>query len=182
MKKVIVIAAVALSAMFANAASLNWKVVTGVADLNVYIVSALADGGFTSEANISNYLLGTDDNSGVSVKNGRGATLWYGDTGTAIGIDAELEGTQSFYAVVVSADGKGYWTMQGSGEVYTTATEPVQGVIDMSSTVAGAYTEWKTEPIIPDPGDDPVTPAIPEPTTGLLLLIGAAGLALRRKA
>jgi hypothetical protein len=35
---------------------------------------------------------------------------------------------------------------------------------------------------LPSGGDDPVTPAIPEPTTGLLLLIGAAGLALRRKA
>ena len=177
MKKIILLAAVALSAMFASAASMDWKVVTGVTDLKVYIVSALADDGFTSEADISNYLFGTEGNTATTKSNGRGSAAYKGSSGTVGGIADALEGSQSFYAVVVSADGKGYWAMQGSGEVYTTATEPVQGVVDMTSTVAGSYTEWQTEqPVVPGPGEN-----VPEPTSGLLMLIGAAGLALRRK-
>ena len=71
---------------------------------------------------------------------------------------------------MVSSDGKGYWTMAGTGEIYTTSTEPTMGSLDMTSKLATAYTPWKG-----GSGD------IPEPTSGLLLLVGGAMLALRRR-
>ena len=171
MKKLIVVAAVACTAMFANAASLDWKVVTGAGStgLNIYICASIAE--FESASDISNYLLGSDGNTAAAKSNGRGAAAWLGNAGTVGGIDDSQEGSgKSFYAVVVSSDGKGYWTMAGTGEIYTTSTEPTVGSLDMTSKLATAYTPWKGG-----------STDVPEPTSGLLLVLGGAMLALRRR-
>ena len=91
--------------------------------------------------------------------------------GFVTGLSTDLAGQmQDFYYVIVSADGKGYWTQVASGEVYTTATEPVSAVADVTSLLSGDYTAWSTGP----------TP-VPEPTSGLLIVLGMAGLMLRRR-
>ena len=136
---------------------------------NVYLCKTLAKDGFKSEADIANYLYGTGNNSGATVKTGSRSPYSYKANNTAVGISDDDQGMQTVYAVIVSKDGKGYWTVEGSGEVYTTATSPVTAAIDAKTAITGAYTAWA--------GADPT----PEPTSGLLLLLGVAGLALRRK-
>ncbi len=177
MKKLIVLASVVCAAMFANAASLNWKVVTGAGTtgLDIFICATIAE--FESAADISSHLLGTEGNTATSAAKGARTNAYIGNTDTVGGIADSEEGSgKSYYAVVVSADGKGYWAMAGSGEIYTTATEPALSTIDMASTISGtAYTPWKTS----GGGTDPS--GVPEPTSGLLLLVGGAMLALRRK-
>ena len=181
MKKLMVaLGAVAIAAC-AQAASVDWQatVFSGSVDAsyagwNVYLCETLAVDGFTSEADIANYLYGTEGNAGATKKSGRDENTKYVASGTAGGIDIADVGMKTVYAVIVSQDGKGYWVGEAQGEVYTTATSPVKADFQMQETVAGAYTPWAgSEP----PGPGPV----PEPTSGLLLLLGVAGLALRRK-
>ena len=172
MKKLMIVAALVCAAAMSHAASMDWKVVTGsgTAGLNIYICKSIAE--FENEAQIESYLYGTSGNSATAASKSHGA--WYGNSSTAGGIDASEVGTgKTFYAVVVDKSGNGYYTMAGTAEVYNTNPTPVQGELDMSAMISGgSYTAWKT-----GPGPDPT----PEPTTGLLMLVGLAGLALKRK-
>ena len=172
MKKLMIAAAIVCAAAFANAASMDWKVITGsgTAGLNIYICSSIAE--FESEAQIASYLYGTSGNTGVAASQSRGA--WFGNSGVVGGISAADIGTgKTFYAVVVDASGKGYYTMNGTAEVYDNNPSPVKGELNMATLIAsGNYTAWAG-----GPGPEP----IPEPTSGLLLLLGVAGLALKRK-
>ena len=181
MKKLMVALGAVAMAACAQAAAMNWsaevaKKLSAVdetyAGYTVYLCESLAADGFTSEADIANYVYGTGGTSGTTAKQGSRSPYKYSAIGTAVGIDAADVGMQTVYAVVVSKDGKGYWTASTQGEVYTTALEPEKAVFDFSSTITTAYTPWAGAP-----GPGPV----PEPTSGLLLLLGVAGLALRRK-
>ena len=170
-------AAVVALAAVSQAASISWKVTMPgkgptYKDYKVYICETLADGGFKSEAEISSYLLGDDGNT-ASVVNNRGD----GSAMSAVtGLDNAKSGQmQDFYAVIVAADGSGYWTTSGSAEIYTTGTTHTDYNQNITDVLAGAKTEWSTGPV--PPGPEPV----PEPTSAMLLLLGVAGLALRRK-
>ena len=172
MKKLIVSAAVALMATFANAASANWMIYSddpAMAGLDVYLVTAVSE--FTGVSDITANLLGTAGNSAKM-----GADAYGGATaeGTVGGLDESLEGQDAtFYYVIVSSDGKGYWASPAStAEIYTTATSPVGSEVDGTALLATNYTAWKSGGGTTD---------APEPTSGLLLLVGGAMLALRRK-
>ena len=170
MKKLMIAAAIVCAAAFANAANMDWKVITGAANLDIYICSSITE--FENAAQIESYLYGTSGNSATAASKSHGS--WYGNNGIVDGIDASEVGLgKTFYAVVVDASGKGYYTMASTAEIYNTNPTPVQGVADMASLIAsGNYTAWAG-----GPGPEPV----PEPTSGLLLLLGVAGLALRRR-
>ena len=179
MKKLIIALGAVAMAVGAQAASMKWQAVvfSGAVDAsyagwNVYLCESLADGGFKSESEISGYLYGTEANTKTTAASGRDENTKYMASATAGGIDVGDIGMQTVYAVVVSPDGKGYWTASAQGEVYDTNPSPVKADFQMQSIVAGNYTPWAGTP-----GPDPV----PEPTSGLLLLLGVAGLALRRK-
>ena len=177
MKKLMIAAAVVALAAVSQAASINWKVTTPgegatYKDYKVYICEALADGGFKNEAEISSYLLGDVVNTGT-IKNNRGDGS---SSGSLTGLDDGKAGQmQNFYAVIVAADGSGYWTTTGSAEIYTSSTEHTDYNANINNVLAGAKTDWSTGPV--PPGPEPV----PEPTSAMLLLLGVAGLALRRK-
>ena len=88
----------------------------------------------------------------------------------------EFDYDASFYAVLVSADGKQWATTTAfaPGETYISAgQDPEKSTFEVAGF--GAFQDWKS-----GPGPGP-TPVIPEPTSGLLLLLGVAGLALRRR-
>lgn len=176
MKKLMITLAAVAMAVATQAASINWQVTTGAADTYlgtmIYLCSAGSD--FESSADVMAALVGTTGNSGEVAKKGSSMSgYWYGTSGTAAGLDDSLvKKGATVYAVILSDDGKGYWSVAGTGDIYTTDTTPTKAIIDVSSKLAGAYTPWAG-----GPGPDPT----PEPTTGLLMLVGLAGLALKRK-
>ena len=103
-----------------------------------------------------------------------GKTTVVGDEGIYNGLTGDLTGlandtTYKFYSIIVSADGK-YALNIGSKDI---TTDPLSGeaqfaagdLWDKTSAQGGWYT----------------TAAVPEPTSGLLILIGMASLALRRR-
>ena len=168
MKKLMMVAAVALAAAFANAASIDWKFSTSkdYAGYNVYICSELAKGGFTDVADIQSHLLGVDGNKGTI--SGTRTALASGSVGGL----TDAPGTMvDFYYVIVGTDATaGYWTLASTAEAYTTATSYQKSEIAAATANAilgGAATKWAS--------------AVPEPTRGLLLLLCMAGLALKRK-
>ena len=173
MKKLVVIAAVALAAVCTHAASVAWQVTGAAADvgLKVYVVETLAE--FASEADIQSHALGSEGNSGTFAS---GRTV--AASGTVRGLDDSKSGqTQDFYYVIVSNDGNGYWASgKTSAEIYTTATTHTDSKVAASTFKTGDYTAWST-----GGGGGGGSGGVPEPTSGLLLLVGGAMLALRRK-
>ena len=174
MKKLMVALAAVALATVTQAASIDWTVTVAsglsstdpaYAGYTVYLCESIAADGFKSEADIADYLYGTTDNSGVTAKKGSRSPYKYQAGATAGGISDADVGMQTVYVVIVSKDGKGYWTMSTEGEVYTTAEKPVEAAFSAETLITTPYTAW----------------AVPEPTSGLLLLLGVAGLALRRK-
>ena len=168
MKKLIIAAAIVCVAAFADAASMNWELYAGESDigLNIYLCSAVT--AFENEAQISGSLLGSAGNT-AAIEEGRDGGEAFG---TVYGFsDSDAGQMQNFYYVIVNKEGTGYWTQAASGEIYTIAAEPVSAVADVTELLASTpATLWSTGP----------TP-VPEPTSGLMLILGMAGLALKRK-
>ena len=173
MKKLMIALAAVAMAAGVQAASVKWKVTgdANVLGLTVYACdTALVPAAIASEADISGYLVG---------KSGNTATM-AGDRTILVqeiagGLSDDLAGQmQSLTFIIVNSDHTGYWTSTASGEIYTTSTSPVQAEATMKKLTADTLTLFTGGP---GPGPGPV----PEPTSGLLLLLGVAGLALRRK-
>ena len=170
MKKLMIAAAIVCAAAYANAANFNWFIQTaGDNALSVYICQAGATG-FESVADIQTYLIGTSGNLG---------TMAYDDwedvsftSGAVAGVDGDAGTMQDFTYVIVNADNTGYWTADSSAELFTTSATHVDSNINVTDLLATPATAWST-----GPGPEPV----PEPTSAMLLLLGVAGLALRRK-
>ena len=168
----IALAAVAMAAGV-QAASVKWKVTgdSNVLDLTVYACDTeLVPAAIASASDISGYLVGTSGNTGTMA--GSRTVL---AEGVATGLSDDLAGqAKAMTFIIVNSDQTGYWTATGSGEIYTTSTEPTVAEVTMKNMTAGNMTLFTGGP---GPGPGPV----PEPTSGLLLLLGVAGLSLRRK-
>ena len=168
MKKLLIAIAIVCATAFANAASMNWELYAGEPDvgLKVYLCSAVA--AFENEAQISDNLIGTIGNTAITEEGRDGGEA----SGTVRGLSDDDSGKmQSFYYVIVNKDGSGYWTQAASGEIYTTSSGPESASVDVTELLASTpATLWSTGP----------TP-VPEPTSGLMLILGMAGLALKRK-
>lgn len=167
-RMLIVLCAVALAAC-AQAASVNWKVTGTMAEsgYTAYLIvgDAVTDT-WGSVADIAAAAIGTANFESV----GRGKYVANGTT-----TDASLTKDGSFYYVIVSGDGSKYAVSglySGSAYVYDSAAEPPESAPSTPPTFAANSANYASFG-----GGD-----VPEPTSGLLLLIGAAGLALRRRA
>ena len=182
MKKLIIAAAVVCTAVFAHAAAANWKASasgmydgTGkTADANLYSGSAYVfDAGVTSQAALFAIIeAGTAIGSSTA---GYVATATFEDGafgGLNFSNGEQGGGSYTYYFVVVDDD-KAYFSNEKSANANTTATARNVGFSAQSGSSslpagtgfqgAGAWS------------------AVPEPTSGLLMLLGMAGLALRRR-
>ena len=182
MKKLIIAAAVVCTAVFAHAAAANWRSSasgmydgTGKSeDANLYSGAAyIFDAGVTSQAALFALIeAGTTIGSSTA---GYVATATF-DEGAFGGVqfsNGEQGGGSYTYYFVVVDDDKAYFSNEKSATANATATAKTVGFSGQTGSSAlptgtgfqGAG-KWS---------------AVPEPTSGLLMLLGMAGLALRRR-
>ena len=168
MKKLLVLAAMIVAGVVANAASFKW---TGA---NIYGADATTK--FTGTAAIYAYLTteGVSDAVKVTDVFVVGGTIKSDSAGTATGFtynwtDATGGKTYNFYMVVEDGDKTFNSSISDpsvikQGAAAATSTTTV-GFANMATATQNA-SNWA---------------AVPEPTSGLLMLLGMAGLALRRR-
>ena len=155
MKKLLVLAAIIVVSVAANAASFKW------AGANVYGPDGTTK--FTGTAYLYCDALGSDALSSAAVTSGAIASTTFSVA------SAVADTTYDFYYVITTE-------YNGAEVAFTSAVKAATasdtgtpniafGNQQSATQAAGAWT----------------TTAVPEPTSGLLLLLGMAGLALKRK-
>ena len=178
MKKLIMAMAVMAIAGMTQAASVSWSLSLGKSPYGGY--SAY---GFIGDSAAAAAMSSALTTTGIGALTGY---AWNGTLSTARGsataliIDDNLTDSSTIYFVVLSeaaAGGSVYVTdaLAVSGYTYSTGGTPPA---TLPKSTADAFTNVGTiAASTPTPGPEDV----PEPTSGLLMLFGAAGLALRRK-
>ena len=175
MKKLVIIAAIALTAVIGEAAQFNWALSRSAdspyKSKTVYVINGADYATVIAALTAGGENIATTFNSYVK---GSGAA---GTNGAASGLVENFTGTSAAFIVF-------------DGAIADGGTYDTTGVVDVSSYIYGdtdpspgkytfAYTAFTTT-AQPIGGSTPPQP-VPEPTSGLLMLIGVAGLALRRK-
>ena len=167
MKKLITIVAVVALAAVAQASSFSWKLSTGstYAGMNVYALTG------TTSQTVLGALAGSDAAAWVSTFEGFTAIkAGTGSRGVAAGTTTGIAANDKIVYVILDgaiAEGTNYYVVQDySIPAANVFDPPSSGTIKtVAVTLAGQGT----------------LEAIPEPTSGLLMLLGMAGLALRRR-
>ena len=186
MKKLMLIVAVALAAIAANAASFQWKTSASggaiYSDADTKLASGTAyliDASVLTQAQIASGIEGGKTLSEViSGKTFQSATVSSGKINTTF--EAEYSGsTATFYSVIVN--GSNYFASDSvTVDVFDVGDTTVQFKLTTPTQAEGAWKPTSSTPTPPGPGPEP-EPGTPEPTSGLLLLVGGAVLGLRRK-
>lgn len=167
MKKILMILTVALAVASAKAACVDWKV-PGTSATNgytVYLMTSLSD----SYASVSD-LAEASVASGTISKSGK--TYFAGGTASNAAITTSSMAT-AYYVIVESSTATSYtsYGVDMSSLVYNPDNQESSSGTFNSVTAATILSEGTSKNFV----------AVPEPTSGLLLLLGMAGLALRRK-
>ena len=185
MKKLMIAAAIVCAAAFAHATSVNWSVSIGWAtpdedkdlvatayafDAVTYTLSSVAASLAKGETSVLENAVAFDDlvEGSFAAENTKGTKMIAGDG------SEPLEKAKMYVLLIAKGtDNKDYF--------YTVNYNPV----DITQGVEGgrAYFALADDVITGEIGSSSWTAigAVPEPTSGLLLLIGVAGLALRRR-
>ena len=151
MKKLLILAAIVVAGACANAASFRWTA-SGVTGYNTSDL-------YSGTATLYAYLSTADASTAVAVNT---QTMSGGAITAASSVFSDTENfvgnsTYTFYYTMTDAD----------GNVFTSATKSTKALATATATIAFASGgSWA---------------AVPEPTSGLLMLLGMAGLALKRK-
>ena len=176
MKKLLIAVTAAMLGIVANAASYNWKANNdgyspdgeNPLEGTVYLFDGTANtidaitGALSDPATLA---LALD-----SVALAEGAFMMEGT-----GLDADGSEIAHMFAVVINDAGDGYWASD-------MVDVPINDAIKGGAAANFGFGENYEVTFTPISGPTPPTPpVVPEPTSGLLLLLGAAGLALRRK-
>lgn len=182
MKKLIIGVLAVAAAIVANASSVKWSMANGV-------LSPSPDGSASSgRASYYTMLIFTDSQAdAVNTAIGAGnfaslgdlavSTYQAGKAGSFNGVVSDLTGTSATLFAVVFDTYSTTETIADAGYYYKTGTitqntydptgsDPATTAVFSAGQMTGTWT---------------ATSAVPEPTSGLLLLLGMAGLALKRK-
>ena len=177
MKKLIVIMCAAVFGLATQAASVNWSF-TWATDASgndlsggtAYLMNVAtmttdaADAALTAKTFDTSKAIGT---SAVTFNDSDGA---HGGAVTT----TDLTGSQTFYAVIVSGDN--YGITQTVPVTMKTLGDTAVAFAELSDDSGVSSMTWKPGGVAGGSSG-----GIPEPTSGLLLLVGGAMLALRRK-
>ena len=181
MKTLIIAAAVVCTAVFAHAAAANWKASakdmydgTGkTTDAALYSGTAyIFDAGVTSQAALFAIIeAGTSIGSSTAGYVGSGSFEDGAFGGVTFANGEQSGGAYTYYFVVVNGD-NAYFSNEK--EVTANATATAKAIAFGSQSGSSA---------LPASGFQGAGAwsAVPEPTSGLLMLLGMAGLALRRR-
>ena len=192
MKKLMTACVAVAMAAVAQAASINWtianvyspsdsaaKVDTGMASAWLFVTANTTDvtAGIpvTTLAAVQAVLASGDLTGLASLAAAHGTNASAGSFGGATGLDGFSSGSLTAFAVVVDstdlASAQHYFLASGGAEktaTFTSATGAKMLAFGIQATITQAEGGWTAT-------------AVPEPTSGLLLLLGMAGLALKRK-
>ena len=185
MKKLILALAVVACAMMSQASVVKWSTTAvkfdgtalGNQSVSLYLVGVggaadiLFDTRSTMNApavNKGKLLSGTGNGQTSYVYNSTAAGGAFMDTSVDPAVDAGRE----YYMVITYNDGSKTWTYTSSAMSSSGLSATALGTVDFTftdtkSTVAGTKNAWVS--------------SVPEPTSGLLMLVGLGALALRRR-
>ena len=170
MKKLVIVALVAFSAVCANAASINWKV-TGVA--------ALPDGTKASSAMVGYWFEGSawDTVSKLAADKVAAYAIANGAKGTTTDSRGAISFSGSFGNYNANQAVSGFFVAlseeSANAKYYAISSSPYTGTIPSAGT--------NLTPSLAFGSTSSGWQSVPEPTSGLLMLLGMAGLALRRR-
>ena len=175
MKKLIGVACAAMIGLATQAATINWSFTWATdADGNdltsgtAYLMNVATMSTSAAEAALTAKTF--DATKAVATS---AVTFNDSDGGHGGGVDTStLTGNQTFYAVIVSGDN--YGITQTINKDVASVGSTVVGFQELSDDSGNSYMTWKPGGISGGSGGA-------EPTSGLLLLVGGAMLALRRK-
>ena len=198
MKKLVIMAAAIVLGVSAQAATFKWK--TNVQAYGPAVANLTPDAS-------GNYAVGTATSDRMKAENTNNGVTWTYVMLLSDGTHNEtLEGTVTSYssnkinqdisttAIELPSDDSTVtftWDVVITGTktteagTYTYVSDHIIGSADYTKlsnpeVLTAAPTTWDVT--VPTPPTPPVPPVVPEPTTGLLVLLGVAGLALRRRA
>ena len=179
MKKLIIAAAMVCAAAFAQAATVNWTI-SGVK----------ADGGGSPTAGWAVMAFYTEVGAGSSaieaaINSKSASSLAFESTTLVVQLSKGKVNAHDATAAAITDTSKNYdfyYVVFNNSDAtaatkYVMVSDPNQAYSGMASKYTSSG-DFSTLPA----WQDISAPVIPEPTTGLLVLLGVAGLALRRRA
>ena len=191
MKKLIMVAAVAAAALASNASSFNWSNSGGASNGVIYDYTGSSTKLYSSTVSYTAYLICAGDTTQAALLaavRGGAALSTYGIAGASATLNdsSKIATTDSFDYGTTGNDYDFYFAILDAANDQILISDLVTDKpAQESGTTAISFTgskTWSNQAF----GEEAFSSAgwystVPEPTSGLLLLLGMAGLALRRK-
>ena len=189
MKKLMMMIAVVAAAVAANAATVTWSATKGylyagnssdkVTSGDAYLMFVTAS---YTQSDLVNAFNAADGDSAATIAAMTASGALATGTGT-VGSNARIALTDSTYTM--SGDMSAYFVVFNGGNMYVSdATDALYDSVTASGTATFAAMSTISKAAAMDASAGYTGAgwyAVPEPTSGLLMLVGLAGLALRRR-